>query len=245
MREKCVGIFEFRGAGCENASRKSQNMRIFRAAVRCVLASAAMAGAAHGQTKVDLGKQGRDIDFSTMGSTRPSKTGTVLPATCAVGETFLKTNAAAGKNLFVCTTANVWTVQGIEMPDPTASANQVLTTDGTAFSWAALGGDVSGRPGAVTVTGLNGRKLGSLTPLDGQYLRWNGTTSQWEPVSLAAAFTVFGRSGAVTAQSGDYSFAQISGTVGVAQLPATGGDLSGTVTSATVVKLQSRAVAST
>src|SRR5256885_7003816 len=104
-------------------------MRIVRVAIRFILVSTAMAGAAHGQTKVDLGKQGRDIDFSTMGSTRPSKIGTVLPATCAVGETFLKTNAVAGKNLFVCTTANAWTVQGIEMPDPSASAKQVLTTE--------------------------------------------------------------------------------------------------------------------
>ncbi len=162
-----------------------------------------------------------------------------------MGETFLKTDSTAGKNFYVCTTANVWTVQGIEIPDPTGRANQMLTTDGTAFNWTALAGDLGGNPGAVTVTGLNGRRLGSLTPLDGQYLRWNGTANQWEPVSLAAALSVFGRSGAVTAQTGDYGFAQISGTVGVAQLPAMSGDLSGTLTSASVVKIQSRPVAST
>ena len=204
-----------------------------------------MAGAAHGQTKVDLRTQGKSIDFAAAGSTRPSKTGTALPGACSVGETFLKTDAAAGKNLYVCTAANVWTVQGVDLPDPMGKANQVLTTDGTSFSWAAMGGDVSGRPGAVTVTGLNGRRLGSLTPLDGQYLRWNGVSSQWEPVSLAAAFTVFGRSGAVTAQTGDYTFAQIAGTVGVSQLPAMAGDVSGTMTSSTVVRMQSRPVAST
>src|SRR4051812_17428662 len=128
-------------------------MRLFKTAVRCYLASAAMAGAAHGQTKVDLRTQGKSIDFAAMPSTRPSKTGTAIPGTCAVGETFLKTDAVAGKNLYVCTTANVWTVQGVEVPDPTGKANQILTNNGTAFSWAAIGGDVSGAPGAVIVTG--------------------------------------------------------------------------------------------
>src|SRR5215831_18027685 len=220
-------------------------MRIFRGAVRCVLASAAMAGAAHGQTKIDLRTQGKSVDFSAAGTTRPSKTGTTLPAACAIGETFLKTDAAAGKNLFVCTAANVWTVQGVELPDPTGKANQVLINNGTSFSWAGLSGDVSGAPGAVIVTGLNGRKLGSLVPLDGQFLKWNGITNQWEPATLAAAFSVFGRSGAVSAQTGDYSFPQISGTVGVSQLPSAGGDLSGTLTGATVTRIQNRPVGST
>jgi hypothetical protein len=219
-------------------------MKIFSSAARCVLASAAMVIAAQGQTKVDLRTQGRDVDFSAAGSTRPSKTGTVLPGSCATGETLLKTDAEAGKNLYVCTSTNVWTVQGVEMPDPASHANQVLTTDGAAFSWAAFAGDLSGRPGAAVVTGLNGRRLGNLTPLDGQYLRWNGVASQWEPVSLAAAFSVFGRSGAVTAQTGDYTFAQISGSVAAGQLPSAGGDLNGGLTSARVTGLQNRPVGS-
>ena len=56
---------------------------------------------------------------------------------------------------------------------------------------------------------------------------------------------MFGRTGAVTAQAGDYSFGQISGSATVGQLPAAGGDLSGTLTSATVSRLQSRPMAST
>src|SRR5438309_8541256 len=144
-------------------------MRIFGSAVRCCLASAAMASAAVGQTKVDLRTQGKSIDFAGAITTRPSKTGTALPGACGVGETFLKTDAPAGKNIYVCTAANVWTVQGVEMPDPAGKTNQVLTNDGTSFAWAAFGGDVSGAPGSVTVTGLNGRRLGSLTPLDGQF----------------------------------------------------------------------------
>lgn len=91
------------------------------------------------------------------------------------------------------------------------------------------------------MTGLNGRKLGSLALPDRQYLRWSGTTSQWEPVPLAAAFSASGHSGAVTAQSGEYSFPQISGTAGIGQLPALR-DLSGTLGAPIVAKLQGRSM---
>jgi len=198
---------------------------------------------ARGQTQIDLRTQGKNIDFSLAARTRPSKTGTLVPTVCTIGETFVKTDAAAGKNLYVCTAANVWTVQGIEVPDPTGKADQILTNDGSGLTWQAFGGDLTGRPGAMTVRGLGGRTLGSLTPLDGQFLKWNGNAQQWEPTTLAGAMSVFGRTGAITAQTGDYTFAQIAGTVGVSQLPATGGDLNGTLTGARVTGLQYRPVA--
>jgi hypothetical protein len=203
-----------------------------------------MIGAARGQTQIDLRTQGKNIDFSSAARTRPSKTGTSVPAACTIGETFVKTDAVAGKNLYVCTSTDVWSVQGVEMPDATGKANQVLTNDGSVFSWQGLSGDVSGRPGAVTVTGLGGRKLGSLTPLDGQFLKWNANSQQWEPTTLAGAMSVFGRTGAITAQTGDYGFAQIAGSVAAGQLPAAGGDLNGTLTGARVTGLQNRPVAS-
>src|SRR4051812_369245 len=106
-------------------------MRIFRTAAKLVIAPAMILGVAQGQTKVDLRTQGKSIDFSAAGATRPSKTGTSLPATCAVGETFLKTSAPAGKNIYVCTVADTWSVQGVEVPDPTGSAGQLLTNDGS------------------------------------------------------------------------------------------------------------------
>ena len=119
--------------------------------------AAAMIGAARGQTQIDLRTQGKNIDFSSAARTRPLKTGTLVPEVCTIGETFLKTDAAAGKNLYVCTSVNVWTVQGVEVPDPTGKADQVLSNDGTGYNWQALGGDVTGRPSAVTVSGLGGR----------------------------------------------------------------------------------------
>jgi hypothetical protein len=44
---------------------------------------------------------------------------------------------------------------------------------------------------------------------------------------------------------GDYSFGQISGTLGSAQLPAAAGDLNGALSAPTVARIQSRAVAAT
>ncbi len=207
--------------------------------------AAATIGAARGQTQIDLRTQGKNIDFSSAARTRPSKTGTAAPDVCTIGETFVKTDAAAGKNLYICTATNAWTVQGIEVPDPAGKSNQVLSNDGSGLTWQGFGGDLSGRPGAVTVTGLGGRKLGSLTPLDGQFLKWNSNSQQWEPTTLAGAMSVFGRTGAVAAQTGDYTFAQITGSVGVSQLPAAGGDVNGTLTGARVVKIQSRPVSAT
>ena len=138
-----------------------------------------MAGWVGGQTRIDLRTQGKNVDYSTAASTRPSKTGTLAPATCAIGETFLKTDAPAGKNSYVCTAQNVWTVQGVEVPDVAGKVDQLLSNDGAALGWRALGGDIGGQPNAVTVNGLRGRNLGSMTPLDGQFLKWNGVTAQY------------------------------------------------------------------
>jgi len=164
-----------------------------------------------------------------------------------------------------------------------------------------LTGDANGPVGSTIVSGLRGRAISAAAPLNGQVLRWDGTSSQWEPGgaagNYAASFTaqtsllipgsahgyqssellvecfdstdktvdpdsvsinattydvtvefaqaqsgscvvnggsfgtsggsgtgsgsissVFGRTGAITAQTGDYSFAQMAGTVANAQL---------------------------
>ena len=93
--------------------------------------------------------------------------------------------------------------------------------------------------------GLSGRKLSSTVPLGGQFLRWNGALQQWEATTLAGALSVFGRTGAITAQTGDYSFPQIAGAVASWQLPAAAGDLSGALPGPTVVKIQGRPVSIT
>jgi hypothetical protein len=118
-------------------------MRFHKLGLSSALVAVTMAQAP-AQTRVDLRTQAKNVDFSGANSTKPSKTGTALPATCSVGESFFKTDAQPGLNQYACTAANVWTVQGLTQ-------------------------------GAVT--------------------------------------SVFGRTGAVTAQSGDYSAAQVTNAV--------------------------------
>ena len=86
--------------------------RLLQAAIALAFAP----GFAGAQTQLDLGKQGRDVDFAAFPSTRPTRTGTVLPVTCSVGQMFYKTNTLAGNNLFGCTAANTWTVLGSALP---------------------------------------------------------------------------------------------------------------------------------
>lgn len=64
------------------------------------------------QTQIDLRTQAKSVDFSGASSTRTWKTGTALPSTCALGEVFFLTSAPAGANLYACTAANTWSVQG-------------------------------------------------------------------------------------------------------------------------------------
>ena len=67
------------------------------------------------QTVVDLRTQSKNVDFTNASSTKPFRSGTTLPASCSANESFLKTNATPGQNLYVCTTPGdpgAWTVQG-------------------------------------------------------------------------------------------------------------------------------------
>jgi hypothetical protein len=110
------------------------------------------------------------------------------------------------------------------------------------------GGDVNGTLTAATVTGIQNRAVANTTPANGQALLWNSGASAWQPGTVSgsgAVSSVFGRTGAVTAQTGDYNFGQISGTLGSSQFPAAGGDLSGNLTAVTVTGIQSRAVSNT
>lgn len=51
------------------------------------------------------------FDVSGKTSTKPMKSGTSAPGTCAVGEMFFDTDATAGQNLYGCTATNTWTLQ--------------------------------------------------------------------------------------------------------------------------------------
>jgi hypothetical protein len=196
---------------CHRSAARARARR--QRAIRVALIAAACL-TANGQTQIDLRTQAKSVDFSAATLTKPSRVGTVLPATCSAGETYLKIDAPSGQNLYVCTSGNVWSLQGTPIPGVTGYANTVLATDGTTLLWKALEGDVSGSPSALKVTGIQGRAVAATAPTNGQSLVWNSSTSQWQPQAQSGGVSsVFGRSGAIATQSGDYSFPQISGTI--------------------------------
>jgi hypothetical protein len=166
-----------------------------------------------GQTMIDLRTQSKNVDFSSATSTRPFKSGTVLPATCAVGEMFYKTDAPSGANLYGCIAANAWASQGqgSSLPPVTGKGGDVLSTDGSTTIWNALGGDLSGSVNSASVIQLQGRAVSSAAPQQGQALAWNATTNRWEPQTVASS----GGSGggiSMLSQSADLAVSRTSAT---------------------------------
>jgi len=68
--------------------------------------------AAAAQTQIDLSTQAKKVDFSNASSTKPLQVGSTLPGTCVTGQMFFKSDAPAGANLYACTSANTWSVEG-------------------------------------------------------------------------------------------------------------------------------------
>jgi hypothetical protein len=140
---------------------------------------------ARSQTAIDLRTQTKGVDFTGAAYTKPFKTGSTLPATCGTGEAFLNSGAPAGQNFYTCTAPNTWTIQsGSSLPNPSGNGNSVLTNNGTTAAWQAIGGDVSGPPQSIHVTGLQGLAVSPVTPSDGQVLQWNNSSQVWQPSSV-------------------------------------------------------------
>src|ERR1700716_2609245 len=114
---------------------------------RYAAVAALVAGLGSGQALVGLATQSKNVDFTGASTTKPFKSGTTLPATCAIGETFFKTNAPAGSNFYACTAQNTWTLQA-----------------------ASLAGDVSGAASTNVVGQIQGRPVPSSAPASGQAL---------------------------------------------------------------------------
>jgi hypothetical protein len=135
------------------------------AVVLCALFS--LAGRA--QTTVDLRTQSKSVDFSGAAMTKPSRTGASLPATCSAGETFFLLNTIAGQNLYLCTSANTWTVVngtgggGQPLPFATmASSAMVSVTNGANAAYSCNGVNTAIPPGTSMIAPLAGTATETL-----------------------------------------------------------------------------------
>jgi hypothetical protein len=99
------------------------------------LLSAGACGAitAAGQTKVDLGDQSKDVDFSQASSVRPFPTGLVLPAACSVGQMFYLTGSPVPVQ--ECVAPNVWS------PVTGLSGNAILNVQWISRSQLTIGSE--------------------------------------------------------------------------------------------------------
>ena len=142
------------------------------------------------QTKVDLHTQSKNVDFSNATATKPARVGTTLPATCGQGEFYFLTTGPAGQNVYGCSVANIWALEGAAIPQTslvpseTNDAGFFLSTDGTNPLWQQLGGDLAGAPSTVSVVGLQGRPVANTAPGDGQLLGWSAASTTWLPVTV-------------------------------------------------------------
>lgn len=60
------------------------------------------------QTRINLGRDAQNPDFSGLAHTRPIQVGALLPQHCATGELFFLSSAPTGRNLFVCSSTDNW-----------------------------------------------------------------------------------------------------------------------------------------
>jgi hypothetical protein len=178
------------------------------------------------QTQIDLRTQSKSVDFSSAATTKTAKTGAVVPATCSLGEIFFNTAAIAGSNIYACTATNTWTVEGGGAATPNYSKPFTAAT-----SLSMAGAEHLLKTANLVVTCYDASTPARLIEPDSitvDPVTYNVTVTFAQPQSgrcvvngnsisgtggSGAVASVFGRTGGVIAQTGDYSFPQILGTV--------------------------------
>src|SRR3954447_12590281 len=129
-------------------------IRLLTSAAFCGVLLAVFSSGINAQTLVNLGTQGRNIDFTGAQWTRPFKSGSSLPATCSNGDFFFNTTSVAGQNLFSCL-SNSWSLVGQAssgLADPGANGMVKRTALNTTTAVPAPTGTIVGTTDAQTLT---------------------------------------------------------------------------------------------
>lgn len=183
------------------------NMRTSIVISSAVALTAAVAGL--GQTRLDLGNQGQNYDFSGAGFTRPVQTGTTLPQTCSTGQLFYNTATLPGGNLFGCTVPGVWTLES----SSAANFNTIVSPDGSVIPIIA-GSSLDLSVNEATVATVSGNS--DLTGSNRMGLGGNGFVSITLPNETVTGTSLYGLASVSTASSAIQSPAgAATGVVGI------------------------------
>src|ERR1022692_535268 len=133
------------------------------------------------QTQVDLRTQSKGVDFTAAPSTKPFKTGGVLPSTCAQGEMFFLTAAVAGANMYGCAATNTWVLESgggggvvqIENTGAVVGARPIL--------------DLSSGQGVLLAVSDTGQSIAIQTSLDTSFVQTGSNEQSGAPLLCAPA----------------------------------------------------------
>ena len=146
---------------------------------------------------------------------KPTGTGTVNIASLAqyaAAPTVIAYGSLAGNNTW--TGSNTFNgAVTLTPPLPIASGGTGSATQ----TFLTLGGDLGGTVTAPTISKINGVTIGNSPTASGQVITTTSTTTATWQAASGGVSSVFTRTGAVVAASGDYSFSQISGTATIGQ----------------------------
>ena len=151
-----------------------------------LVALAAGASIANGQTRISLKMQSGDIDFSGAAFTRPIKVGTSLPPICSIGEAFFNTAVVPGQNLYWCISENLWmnaALVAFTIPntyDPGATQTFSASSEYAGVRIAPSSLPTSPSAGDVAVDAGDGN---TLKVHDGS--RWRSLLTQGQPIAAS------------------------------------------------------------
>ena len=126
------------------------------------------AGTLEGQTRLDLGSQGQNINFESAQATRPFKAGAALPTICAMGDVFLGHAGTPGQayTLYICSSANSWaqigSTSGIPWNSITRPNGNLLLQLGNYSTTYALGSATGAADGFKIADGIGNTGTGVL-----------------------------------------------------------------------------------
>jgi hypothetical protein len=180
------------------------------------------------------------VDFTAAGSTAPVKSGTLAarPGTCVVGQLYFATDAAAGQNLALCTSAGTWTIAGgtiVSTVTPSANAIPQAGAGGTlAAGWVpTLNQSTTGNAATATALATLPTLCTGGLVATGVLANGNATGCTTAGSSVTSPFSSVLGTLTYSAASG---MPCLSGTVTAAQVAALGAVTSANINLATVTE---------